>query len=195
MASYGYLDSLSLVIAMVVPHGILEAVQSPGTQAAVAEAAPRHDAAAAQGLAEASGSAAAAFGAFTAAPLFDGLGAGPAWLIAALVMAGLLTTSSLVHPPSRSRPRIDLDPAEQEAVGLCLKTTTEGELNWGGGFTGAASWERGQHIGTETLHVLAWLGPHHTEGGADERGYKFSWSQLRDPVIDAVTGAVPHPRA
>jgi hypothetical protein len=33
------------------------------------------------------------------------------------------------------------------------------------------------------------LGPHSTEGGADESGYKFSWSDLRDPVIDAVTGA------
>ena len=33
------------------------------------------------------------------------------------------------------------------------------------------------------------LGPHHTEGGMDEAGYKFSWSGLRDPVIDAVTGA------
>ena len=85
--------------------------------------------------------------------------------------------------------RIDLDPSDFEAVGVCLKTTTEAELSWGGSFTGSGSWERGQHIGSETLHVLAWLGPHHTEGGADERGYTFSWSQLRDPVIEAVTGA------
>ena len=29
-----------------------------------------------------------------------------------------------------------------------------------------------------------------TEGGADESGYKFSWGDtLRDPVIEAVTGA------
>jgi hypothetical protein len=85
--------------------------------------------------------------------------------------------------------RIELDAAEHEATGLCLKTTTEAELGWTGSFSGSTSWERGQHVGTETLHVLAWLGPHHTEGGADERGYRFSWSQLRDPVIDAVTGA------
>ena len=110
MASYGYVNSLGLVIAMVVPHGIMEAVQSPGTPAAVADAAPRRDAAAAQGLAEAAGSAAAAFGAFTAAPLFDELGAGPAWLIAGLVMAGLLATSSVLDPPARSRPARDLDP-------------------------------------------------------------------------------------
>ena len=82
MASYGYVGSLPLVMAMAIPHGIGEAIQSPGTQAAVADAAPQRDAAAAQGLAEAAGSAAAAIGAFTAAPLFDALGAGPAWLIA-----------------------------------------------------------------------------------------------------------------
>jgi hypothetical protein len=50
-------------------------------------------------LAEASGSAAAAIGAFTAAPLFASLGAGPAWLIAGVVMAGLLVTSSLLDRP------------------------------------------------------------------------------------------------
>ena len=37
--------------------------------------------------------------------------------------------------------------------------------------------------------MIAWLGPHATEGGADESGYKFAWSDLREPVIDAVTGA------
>lgn len=48
-------------------------------------------------------------------------------------------------------------------------------------------WEHGQHIGSETVHVLAWLGPHKASGG--DSGYRFSWSDLRDPVIDAVTGA------
>ncbi len=37
--------------------------------------------------------------------------------------------------------------------------------------------------------ILAWLGPHHVEGGATEEGYTFHWSDLRDPVIAAVTGA------
>jgi MFS family permease len=104
MASYGLVGVLPVVIAMAVPHGVLEAVQSPGTQAAVAEAAPRRDAAAAQGLAEAAGSAAAAIGAFTAAPLFAALGAGPAWFIAGVVMAGLLTTSTLMDRPALRRP-------------------------------------------------------------------------------------------
>jgi MFS family permease len=89
MASYGYVTSVPILFLLVVPQGLLEAIQSPGTQAAVADAAPRRDAASAQGLGEAAGSAAAAIGAFTAAPLFDALGAGPAWAIAAVVMAVL----------------------------------------------------------------------------------------------------------
>jgi MFS family permease len=117
MASYGYVGSLPLIMALVVPHGILEAIQSPGTQAAVADAAPRRDVAAAQGLAEAAGSAAAAIGAFTAAPLFATLGAGPAWLIAGIVMALLLSTSTWLdrprlpapaHPPTHQGARLPL---------------------------------------------------------------------------------------
>jgi MFS family permease len=99
MASYGYVGSVPLIIGMVVPHGLLEAIQSPGTQAAVADAAPVEDTAAAQGLSEAAGSAAAAIGAFTAAPLFAWLGPGPAWSIAAVVMALLLATSALMDKP------------------------------------------------------------------------------------------------
>ncbi len=101
MAMYGFVGSLPIVLVMAIPHGIGEAIQSPGTQAAVADAAPQRDAAAAQGLAEAAGSAAAAIGAFTAAPLFAALGAGPAWLIAGCVMAVLLTTSTLLDRPRR----------------------------------------------------------------------------------------------
>ena len=113
MASYGYVGALPLVMLMAIPHGIGEAIQSPGTQAAVADAAPQRDAAAAQGLAEAAGSAAAAIGAFTAAPLFDALGAGPAWLIAGVTMTVLLTTSTLLDRPRRrvGLPRHDVEPA------------------------------------------------------------------------------------
>jgi MFS family permease len=103
MASYGVIGSVPLIMTFAVPHGLLEAVQSPGTQAAVADAAPREDTAAAQGLAEAAGSAAAAIGAFTAAPLFASLGAGPAWMIAAVVMAVLLTTSAVLDRPVARR--------------------------------------------------------------------------------------------
>ncbi|MPY96157.1 MAG: MFS transporter, partial [Acidimicrobiia bacterium] len=99
MGAYGFVSAVPLVCLMAVPHGIFEAVQSPGSQAAVAEAAPPEDTAAAQGFGEAAGSAAAAIGAFTAAPLFAWLGAGPAWLTAGLVMAGLLALSSLLDRP------------------------------------------------------------------------------------------------
>jgi MFS family permease len=99
MGAYGFVSSIPLVCLMVVPHGLFEAIQSPGTQAAVGEAAPTQDAAAAQGFGEAAGSAAAAIGAFTAAPLFAWLGAGPAWLIAGLVMAGLLALSTVLDRP------------------------------------------------------------------------------------------------
>lgn len=85
--------------------------------------------------------------------------------------------------------RVELDAAAHEATGLGLKTTTEAELAWAGSLSGAGSWERGQHVGSETVHVLAWLGPHATGGAADQRGFKFSWSDLREPVIEAVTGA------
>ena len=85
--------------------------------------------------------------------------------------------------------RMSPEEADQEATGIGLKTTTEAELDAGGALSGSGDWERGQHIGSETVHVLAWLGPHSTDGGADESGYKFSWSMLREPVIDAVTGA------
>ena len=101
MASYGVLGSLPLVMVLAIPHGIGEAIQSPATQAAVAHAAPARDAAAAQGLAEAAGSAAAATGALTAAPLYDRLGAGPAWFIAAVAMAVLLIASTALDRPRR----------------------------------------------------------------------------------------------
>ena len=84
--------------------------------------------------------------------------------------------------------RVSLDEGEETATGICLKTTSEAELD-AGGLSAAKSWEKGQHVGSETVHVIAWLGPHQTEGGADESGYKFDWSELRDPVIAAVTGA------
>jgi hypothetical protein len=84
--------------------------------------------------------------------------------------------------------RLKLDEGDHEADAICFKTTTKAELD-GGGLGATKGWEKGQHVGSETVHVIAWLGPHSTEGGADESGYKFSWSELRDPAIDAVTGA------
>jgi hypothetical protein len=85
--------------------------------------------------------------------------------------------------------RVELDPGDNIARGICVKTSTEAELGLNGALTGSRDWERGQHLGSETLRVIAWLGPHHTEGGADEEGFTFNWTSLRDAVIEAVTGA------
>jgi hypothetical protein len=82
--------------------------------------------------------------------------------------------------------RVELDPAKNEAKGVCFMTTTDAEI--GDSLSVSKSWQRGQHIGTETVDVIAWLGPHHVEGGAGEEGFKFSWSDLREPVMSAVTG-------
>lgn len=102
MASYGWIGVLPIVIAFAMVHGVLEALLNPGSQVAVAEAAPTRDTAAAQGLAEAGGSAAAALGAFTAAPSLALWGAGPAWAIAGVAMAALLLGSYLLDPPRRT---------------------------------------------------------------------------------------------
>src|SRR3954447_3283217 len=104
MASLGWIRSVPVLFLMTIPYGISEAIESPGAQAALADAAPRSDAAAAQGLGEAAGSVAAAVGALTAAPMFGWLGAGPTWLFSALVMATLLSISAwLDWPTHRAR--------------------------------------------------------------------------------------------
>jgi MFS family permease len=105
MASYGWITAVPVLFVAMLPHGIMEAIQSPGSQAAVANAAPIEDAASAQGLGEAMGSAASMIGALTAAPLYAWLGPGPAFLIGALTMAGLLCSSWLLDPPPLEKQR------------------------------------------------------------------------------------------
>ena len=107
MASYGWITSVPVLFIAAMPHGIMEAIQSPGSQAAVSDAAPKDDAAAAQGLGEAMGSAASMIGALSAAPLYAWLGGGPAFLIGAITMAVLLTLSWLLDPPPTSRKQVD----------------------------------------------------------------------------------------
>jgi MFS family permease len=101
MASYGWIGIVPIVIAIAMVHGVMEALLNPGSQVAIAEAAPMRNTAAAQGLAEAGGSVAAAVGAFAAAPSLDLWGAGPAWTFAGVVMAGLLLISFVLDPPRR----------------------------------------------------------------------------------------------
>ena len=105
MASYGWITAVPVLFIAAMPYGIMEAIQSPGSQAAVSDAAPKDDAAAAQGLGEAMGSAASMIGALSAAPLYSWLGAGPAFLIGAITMMGLLTSSWILDPPSTGRRR------------------------------------------------------------------------------------------
>ena len=105
MASYGWITAVPVLFIAAMPYGIMEAIQSPGSQAAVSNAAPKDDAAAAQGLGEAMGSAASMIGALSAAPLYSWLGAGPAFLIGAITMMGLLTSSWILDPPSTGRRR------------------------------------------------------------------------------------------
>ena len=105
MPSYAWITAVPVLFIAAMPHGIMEAIQSPGSQAAVSDAAPKDDAAAAQGLGEAMGSAASMIGALSAAPLYSWLGAGPAFLIGAITMMGLLTSSWILDPPSTGRRR------------------------------------------------------------------------------------------
>ena len=84
--------------------------------------------------------------------------------------------------------RVSLAEADHEAIGATVESTEEAGAG-PGGLSFSKSWRSGQQWGTSSERVIGWGGPHRTEGGADESGYRFSWSDLRDPVIDAVTGA------
>lgn len=84
--------------------------------------------------------------------------------------------------------RVELDTDSATAAGICLKATAEADRHHGE-LSGTKKWERGQHMGSESLRVVAWGGTLATEGAADEQGFKFSWAELRRPVIEAVTGA------
>ena len=99
MMTYGYVPFLYVIMGIAAVHGITEAMLSPATQANVAQVAGDDDAASAQGLAEAAGSGASAIGAFTAPVAFEAWGAGPAWVMAGLVMVGLVSVSWFLDPP------------------------------------------------------------------------------------------------
>jgi hypothetical protein len=85
--------------------------------------------------------------------------------------------------------RVSLAEDAHEAVGSTVESSGEAGTGPGGIFSFSKSWGSGRQWGTSTERVISWGGPHRTEGGADESGYRFSWSDLREPVIDAVTGA------
>jgi len=79
---------------------------------------------------------------------------------------------------------------EEDRVARARSIDRSSEAGGGpGGLSASKSWNSGKQWGTQGERVLSWGGPHRTEGGADESGFKFSWSQLHDPVIEAITGA------
>jgi len=102
MMTYGYTPWISVIFVIAMFHGLSEAVLSPATQANVADVTSERDAASAQGLAEAAGSAASAVGAFSAPVVFDAWGAGPAWVMAGLIMVLLVAVSWLLDKPTGS---------------------------------------------------------------------------------------------
>ncbi|MEM9610106.1 MAG: MFS transporter [Actinomycetota bacterium] len=106
MAAYGFTSSALLLSFLALLHGLLEAIESPGSQAALADAAPEDDAGAAQGVGEAAGSAAAALAALATTPLYDSTGGTTTWITAAGVMALLLGASWWLDAPRRASPPI-----------------------------------------------------------------------------------------
>jgi hypothetical protein len=81
--------------------------------------------------------------------------------------------------------RIRLDEETRTAFASGRAKDARAEL--AGGLSLSAEWSAGQQFGFEDIEVLAWPDP---EGGqpADEQ-FRFSWSLLRKPAIEAVTGA------
>jgi hypothetical protein len=82
--------------------------------------------------------------------------------------------------------RISLDADKTTPYARARTHDTHASLE-GGGISLSKEWTRGQQIGFEDIDVVAWPGPEGDEP-ADEQ-FRFSWSQLRKPAIEAVTGA------
>ena len=81
--------------------------------------------------------------------------------------------------------RIRLDDGSQTA--FASGRTKDARVELADGLRLSADWSAGQQFGFEDIDVLAWPGPEGDEP-ADEQ-FRFSWSLLRKPAIEAVTGA------
>jgi len=82
--------------------------------------------------------------------------------------------------------RVSLDPAKTTAYASGRTRDVRAELA-GSVLSLGATRTRGQQFGFEDVAVIAWPRPEGDQP-ADEQ-FRFSWSQLREPVIEAVTGA------
>jgi hypothetical protein len=81
--------------------------------------------------------------------------------------------------------RIGLDEATHTAFASGRAKDARAEL--ADGLALSADWSAGQQFGFEDIDVLAWPRPEGDQP-ADEQ-FRFSWSLLRKPAIEAVTGA------
>ena len=124
MAAYGFTASVVLLSILAMLHGLLEAVETPGSQAAVADAAPDADAGAAQGLSEAAGSAAAAIAALATTPLYDATGGRVTWAAAAAVMGALTGHGEVGVARSRGRRIRSMEPGCSESWKVAPATCT-----------------------------------------------------------------------
>jgi hypothetical protein len=86
-AAYGQITVPSLIVAVGVMEGAVQAIAAPGAQLAVARAAPEGRAAAAQGLAGATQLAGATVAALLAAPIYGAWGPGVVFGLVAGVVA------------------------------------------------------------------------------------------------------------
>jgi hypothetical protein len=85
--------------------------------------------------------------------------------------------------------RVELEPEQNEASGICFKTDSDAEL--GPGFLSVAKdWERGQHVGSESFKVIAWLGPVTSAGGAVGEAQEASYRR-RATSSAGRTSAIP----
>lgn len=85
--------------------------------------------------------------------------------------------------------RVSLDPATRVAYGRTEETSSKSEVDTASGLSLSTkkSFFRGQSWGGEK--EVVWSLGSKGEGGAGDHGYTFKWSQLRNPVVAAVTGA------
>lgn len=96
IAVYGFTDSVVIASMVALVHATGDAVTTPAGQSAVARFAPKALAGAAQGLYGAVGTAAAAFAAFGAAPLYGAAGPRTMWTVTAALVAGLALVAALL---------------------------------------------------------------------------------------------------
>jgi predicted MFS family arabinose efflux permease len=106
MVSYGLTSSIVWLAVIAFMHGIPDSVTMPGSQVAIADAAPPHLEASAQGLLDASAGLFAMTAALLAAPIYQAFGARATFGLTglAMVVLALLSFWEEQHAPHQARP-------------------------------------------------------------------------------------------